>query len=243
MIVLGLDTATRTASVGLVSEQRQLAERSAGGARRLAASVLPMVEGVLGDAEVAVGDLDLVAVSAGPGSFTGLRVGMSIAKGIALATGCEVVAVPTLQALAMAAGPRPGPICPVLDARRGEVYAALFGGERHERLIDDCAVAPEDLVRAIDRPSVLLGDGVEPYLETWRRLIPQPVEFLSFSQFHPRGVTVARLALQLYRERGGDSLAELVPRYCRAPEAEQKRLAKLGNDVGTSKIDRLGGLG
>jgi tRNA threonylcarbamoyladenosine biosynthesis protein TsaB len=243
MIVLGLDTATRTASVGLVSDERELAERSAGGARRLAASVLPMVEGILGEAGLAVGDVDLIAVSAGPGSFTGLRVGMSIAKGVALATGCEVVAVPTLQALAMVAGRRPGPICPVLDARRGEVYAALFGGDRHERLIDDCAVSPEDLARLIAPPSVLLGDGVEPYLETWRRLIPQPVEFLSFSQFHPRAVTVARLGLRLYRERGGDRLADLVPRYCRAPEAEQKRLATLGTNVGKSKIDRPGGLG
>jgi tRNA threonylcarbamoyladenosine biosynthesis protein TsaB len=243
VIVLGLDTATRTASVGLASDERELAERSDGGARRLAASVLPMVEGVLGEAGLEVGDVDLIAVSAGPGSFTGLRVGMSIAKGIALATGCEVVAVSTLQALAMVAGRRPGRICPVLDARRGEVYAALFGGERHERLIEDCAVPPERLAQAIDRPSVLLGDGVEPYLDTWRRRISQPVEFLPFSQFHPRGVMVARLGLRRYRERGGDALAELVPRYCRVPEAEQKRLAKLGDDGAKSKIDRLGGLG
>src|SRR5262245_52075822 len=97
-----------------------------------ARTLLPLIDAALAAAGVGLRQLDLLAVSIGPGSFTGLRIGLSVAKGLALATGLPVVGVPTLEAYALHVGPRPGLICPVLDARKGEVYGAVFrwqGGE------------------------------------------------------------------------------------------------------------------
>ncbi len=244
MIVLGIDSATRTASVGVVSDGSTLAERSAAGARQLAATALPLVEEVVAQAGCTVADVDLIAVSAGPGSFTGLRIGMSVAKGIAFATGAKVIAVPTLEALALVAGTRSGLLCPVLDARKGEVYAAIFdcSGPLPKRLVSDCAVTPAELAGEIDRECVMIGDGVEPYIDDWRRLLAPAVDFLPFSDFHPLGSAVARLGRQYYEEKGPDSLAAMVPRYCRPPEAEQKRLEKSGHMRGKAKIDRVDGL-
>ncbi len=245
MIVLGIDTATRTASVGLLSDDETLAESSRAGERRLAATGLPLVEEVLQAAGCDAGEIDLIAVSAGPGSFTGLRIGMSLAKGIAFATGCEVVAVPTLEALALAAGPRSGLVCPVLDARKGEVYAALFDGaeEPARRLVADCAVTPDGVATWVDRPCTMIGDGIEPYFDEWKRLLAGRGEFLSFKEFHPRGALVARLGRRYRVANGADGLAAMVPRYCRPPQAERNRLENRGHKRSDAKIDRLGGLG
>src|SRR5689334_18463142 len=91
-----------------------------------ARTLLPLIDNALAAARCELSDLDLIAVSIGPGSFTGLRIGLSVAKGLALATGLPAVGVPTLEAYANCAGARSGLLCPVLDARKGEVYGAAF---------------------------------------------------------------------------------------------------------------------
>ncbi len=230
--VLGIDTATRTASVGLLDGDTLVAERSLPGSRSLATVVLPMVQEVLDAAGRSLAEVELIAVSLGPGSFTGLRIGLSVVKGFALTTGCDVVGVPTLHALALVAGPMRGLICPVLDARKGEVYAALFraDGGGLLRIAEDCATTPARLAAAIDEPCVVVGDGVEVLGDEFRRLIGSAVEFLPFAEFHPRGGAVASLGRRRHREMGADSLAGMVPRYCRVSEAEAKRLA--GEEAG-----------
>ncbi len=225
MIVLGLDTATRTASVGVLDGDRQLSELSQAVRGSLAPSVLPMVDEALQTAGCAIGDIELIAVSVGPGSFTGLRVGLSIAKGFAISMGCPVVGVSTLEALAFVAGPREGAICPILDARKGEVYGAAFrhAGGNLVRLVDDRAAAPEGLAAAVGTAGVLLGDGVEPYRALWVEKFGGQVEILPFAEYHPRGLAVAVCGRRLYERSGREDVAALAPRYCRASEAEIKR--------------------
>ncbi|HYD50680.1 MAG TPA: tRNA (adenosine(37)-N6)-threonylcarbamoyltransferase complex dimerization subunit type 1 TsaB, partial [Terriglobales bacterium] len=104
MRVLGVDTSTWLASVGLVDEGRVVAERHESVRSNHGTSLLPLIASVLTDAGIAIGEIDAVAVAKGPGSFTGLRISLSVAKGLALATGARVVGVPTLPALARAAG-------------------------------------------------------------------------------------------------------------------------------------------
>lgn len=223
--VLGLDTATRTASAALIAGDTILVERSLAGAKDLAVTALPLVQSVLAESGRGIGDVELIAVSAGPGSFTGLRIGLSLAKGFALATGCAVLAVPTLAALARVAGDRSESIRPVLDARRGEVYTAAFRrcDAGLERMAEDIAATPRAVAAAITEPCVLLGDGGEAYRDEWRRLLPPGSEILPFAEFHPRGGEVARLGRQLYADGGGTPVDAMVPRYCRAAEAEVRR--------------------
>lgn len=257
MIVLGIDTATRTASVGLLDGDRQIAERRLPGARTLAATILPLVQDTLAAASCQVDALDLIAVSVGPGSFTGLRIGLSVAKGLALSTRRPVIGVPTLEALANAAldrggdhrsdevgyepaigaaGGRRGIICPVLDARRGEVYGALFhstDGVRIERLTADVVAEPQTFAAEIGRAAVgqacaIIGDGGEQFRALWERIVSGRIEILPFSDFPPRGMVVAELGLRLFIERGADAVESLVPRYCRASDAERKRLSVMG---------------
>ncbi len=201
-------------------------ERSLDSAGSLGAAFFPLVEEVLAAAAWSAADLDLIAVSIGPGSFTGLRVGLSVAKGLVVAAGCEVVGVPTLEALAQVAARREGAdgktICPVLDARKGEVYAARFGAQAGSatRLDEDRAVAPAVFAGEVDaREAVLIGDGVEAYRELWSAHLAG-AELLPFAEYHPSGSVVAELGEAVYAAEGGQPVAVLAPRYCRAPEAQ-----------------------
>lgn len=223
MDVLGIDTATGIASVGVVVGQRRV-ERAQSVAGSHARALLPLIDAVLGDAGIALADLSRIAVSIGPGSFTGLRIGLSVAKGLALATGLPVVGVPTLAAYAQAIGPRPGEIWPILDARKGEIYAAGFrwrGGEL-ETVMAAAALAPADLAGRLvaqrTEACVLVGDGVDAHRELWATL-PRAVERVSLAERPPSGAVVAEIGRGLEPGR----LADLEPAYCRAAEAEVRR--------------------
>lgn len=168
MRTLTIETSTPVEEVAVVEDGRVLsARRSQAGCGR-ADELAGSVADVLASAGTDVAELDAVAVSIGPGRFTGLRVGLATAKGLAEPTGLRVVPVPTLEALAMSSRVAEGLVCPVLDARRGEVYAALFrlGGDT-TRLMPDLALAPDDLARRLSsavrgRPILFVGTGAEP---------------------------------------------------------------------------------
>jgi tRNA threonylcarbamoyladenosine biosynthesis protein TsaB len=176
-------------------------------------------------------DLTLLAVSIGPGSFTGLRIGLSVAKGLSLATGLPVVGVPTLEAYAHTAGPRAGVLCTVLDARKGEVYAATFHwrGAVPECRTGPAAMAPQRLAASMRPPCTVVGDGVDAYAEIWRGAA---AELIPFAALPPSGGAVARLGIDRAAGSVTDDLARIEPRYCRPSEAE------LGRDK-----PRLEGLG
>ena len=225
MRVLGIDTATRTASAGVIDDDRLLAERSLAAGGSHAAALLPLIESVLDAAHLGIGDLDLLAVAIGPGSFTGLRVGLSVAKGLALACAKPIVGAPTLEAYARGLGPRAGLVCPVLDARKREVYAAVFrwiGDELREVRAPD-VVSPEDFASRLEMPCTLIGEGVDAYAALWRTCLGDAAELLSASALQPMGTVVARLGRLRYGAVGSDDLATLEPAYVRRSEAELGR--------------------
>jgi tRNA threonylcarbamoyladenosine biosynthesis protein TsaB len=223
--VLALDTATAATAVGLLDTATGL-ERDArrvappGARPGHAAEVLPLAHEILHDAGLTWSDLDRIAVGTGPGSFTGLRIGLATARALALAGGLELVGVSTLRALAAAveAEPefRPELVLAVLDARRGEAFAAAWR-EGDETLIEPAALAPETLaerVRALPGRPVGVGDGAVAFrgpLEEAGTVIPDDASPLHLV----RATVLARLGAGA---APGDAAAVL-PDYLRAPDA------------------------
>lgn len=178
-----------------------------------------LVERTLADAGLRIADIDALAVSIGPGSFTGLRIGLAFAKGLAYAGRLPLAAVPTLEALAWVAEASPDDrVCAALDARKREVYAAFFTTtpDGPVRSTEDVALRPDELARRMRPRCVLVGDASDVYgdvLGAWATIRP-------FATHHPRGGIVARLgAARLARGEAADTGA-LEPTYVRAPEAE-----------------------
>lgn len=226
MLVLGIDTATRIASVGLVSEGRALAEESRLAAPNHTETLLPLVLRVLELARRSLPEVQGLGVSIGPGSFTGLRVALGTVKGIAYALGQKVVGVATLEALARTVLNWEGNICPVLDARKGEVYTALFHRDRDgqlKRLSSDMVVAPEEFFSQLSEPCSFLGDGLERYGELVQERCGPKARLLPFVSYHPRGGVIASMGWERLRRGEADSLGALVPRYVRKADAELKR--------------------
>ena len=222
-LILAVETATSAVSVALLRGEVLLDEWTSEDARAPSERLLPGVDALLARARVPLGAIDAFAVSVGPGSFTGLRVGIATVKGLAFASGRPVAAVPTLAALALAGADGRAPVAALLDARRGEVYAAVYGA-------DGTALAPETVVKPAALAGLLaagtrivVGEGAEPAAAELAALrgadvlvVPRPA---GLARAHAVGVLGARL---LARGEGLDP-ACLAPRYVRRAEAEARR--------------------
>lgn len=177
-----------------------------------------LIERVLADANTTLEMVEGIAVSIGPGSFTGLRIGLALGKGIAFAAGVPLVGVATLEALAWVAEAAPGDtICAALDARKHEVYAALFAATANgpQRLTPDMALAPEALAARLPAGCVVVGDAADVYaaaLAPGRTVRP-------FVTHHPRGGVVARLGWERLAAGQRANTGELEPTYVRLPDA------------------------
>ena len=176
MRVLAVDTSTLAGGVALVDGERLVAEYLLDVSVTHSERLLAAIDAVISDARWSPRDLQGLAVSVGPGSFTGLRVGISTVKGLALALGIPVAAVPSLDALAAAVPWASLPVCPVLRARRQEVYAAFYrwNGEGFGRLSEYLALAPEELAGRLTEPTLLVGDGAEAIQSPHARRLPPP---------------------------------------------------------------------
>lgn len=166
MLILTIETSTPMERVAVVRDGSVLAEVMEAVGRGHTEKLLGAVESVLSRSSVGLSELEAIAVSIGPGRFSGLRVGLATAKGLAAASGLPVMPIESLEALAESARPYEGLVCPMLDARRGEVYAALFRlGDGRERMIEDVAVAPAGMIERVQTVAggeevLFLGSGV-----------------------------------------------------------------------------------
>lgn len=244
MRVLGIDCATWRAGVAVVDAERVLAERSLTVTGSHATSILSLIDEALAAAGLDPSDLGLLAVSIGPGSFTGLRIGLGVAKGLHLSRGMPIVGVPTLEMLALALGPRPGLVCPVLDARKGEVYAAGFRWDRGGlgEVYPPRAISPRTFARGLEIPCTLFGDGVDAYPDVWRRHLREGAVLIPGASLPATGAATARLGERSFLSRGADEPEALEPAYLRLSEAEITRASE-PPAARVRKIDSFGGLG
>lgn len=172
MKILCVDASTNVASCAVISEEKLMTESIVNYKLTHSKTLMPKIQEVMNDAGLGYSDLDALAVTIGPGSFTGLRIGLATVKGIAHAAGLPVIPVSTLEALAYNLSYASGIICPILDARRQQVYTGLFrvnGTGNVERLREDAALSAEELLAILDKyddPVYLLGDGCQAYGET-----------------------------------------------------------------------------
>jgi len=226
MRVLGVDTATTGGGIGIIDDEKVLAEYAFDAGDAPSARLIPAIKTVLDQARLDLAALDAIAVSLGPGSFTGVRVGLSAVKGLSLAGGMAVVGIPTLDALASQLHPTPSLICPLIDARKGEVYAALYKqreGGGLERLTPYQVLSPAALLSQLtSHATVFVGDGVEVYGDFIKGHLGERALFAPPELRFLKGQTVATLGRKRIKQGEQDDVASLVPLYVRPSEAELK---------------------
>ena len=232
MIILALDSTAQTGAVALCRDEKLVASFTLNTGNTHSETLLPSVEAVLTLGDVTVDDVDLCAISKGPGSFTGVRIGAATVKGMAFGKDKPCIGVSTLEALAYNLRGFSGIACPVMNARRSQVYNALFRVEngKIERLCPDRAIALADLAEELaaygDTPVYLSGDGYEMTREALAscNLGSTPEELI-----YQSGYSVAMCARAAYEAGERTTDAELVPTYLRLPQAERERLEKEQN--------------
>lgn len=232
MILLCLDTSGPVAGVALMQDGAVRYESMTVNAFTHSQSILPMVEEGYEHTGLRIQDTDYFAVTVGPGSFTGVRIGVSTVKGLAHASGGRCIAVDALEAMAAGVALFPGVICPIQDARAGQVYGAAFRGGTMERLLPDYPLAVEDymekLVRLGDR-FLFLGDGMPVQREKLAKGLGERAVFAPAHLSYLRPASAAQLAWE-HREHAVEYTA-LEPLYLRPPQAErQKNLKELPHE-------------
>lgn len=222
MRVLAIDTSTLVGGVTLLESGRILCDLRMQLSASHGSHLLSLIHHALTFVSVPLDTVDLFAACQGPGSFTGLRIGLATIMGLGQALRRPVCGVDTLEALAMQAWGVPFQICPVLDARKGEVFGAAFHlhPEGLQRVTPNLVMPPEAFCANITKPTVLLGTGVEAYRDVWERQLGDLAIFPPPWLGPPCSVQVGLLAsTQVYNQTGGPR-ATLIPTYGRASEAE-----------------------
>ena len=172
--ILSIDSSSPSGGVALLEGDRIVAQAPLPNTPSYSNRLLSLVDKTLSDSRYALGDMDGFCLTTGPGSFTGLRVGVSLVKGFVLATHKPFVEVNALEALAALARPTSLQICPVLDARKQEVYAAFFKYQEDGQLrreSPDCVVSPQALAERVTQPTVFIGPGLEIYGSYWSQTL------------------------------------------------------------------------
>ena len=231
MKILAFDSTATTASVAVTEDSRLLGEVTLNNGNTHSETLLPMAQALLGMLRLTVGDIDLFACSAGPGSFTGVRIGAATVKGMAFGTKKPCVGVSTLEALANNMKGHSGIVCPVMNARRSQVYTAIFesDGETLKRVSEDMAIGADELdemLSAYECPVYLVGDGIEVALDCFKKTrataAPEQLRYQS-------AYSVSEVALRMHAEGKSVSDAELTATYLRLSQAERERIERENN--------------
>lgn len=236
MKILAIDTATTSCSVAAIDDGLLCAELTMDKKQTHSKHLMPTIDSVLGAAGFHVGDLDGFAVTIGPGSFTGLRIGIATIKGMAFAVNKPVVGISSLEALAWQCTDRSDLICPLLDARKAEVYCATYRFS-DDRLVEQTparAVKPDVLVREIKEPCVFIGPGAQLYRRKIQNVVGDQAYFVPDDQNMIRASSIAYLSLKRFQANDIDRLADLAPQYIRKSDAELSAAAKLNAKIDNS---------
>jgi tRNA threonylcarbamoyladenosine biosynthesis protein TsaB len=222
MRILSVDTATASCSVGVLDAGRLMAEATSEKKQTHSKHLMKMIDTVVQIAGIRMDEVDLFAATIGPGSFTGIRIGISTVQGFAAALSKPVVGVSSLEALAHQAGSCSYLICPLLDARKGEVYAALYQFEKNglRRIIEEHVSPLEKILYRIDGPCLFVGNGAQAYEKLIGKRLGEHAMFAGPILGKIRAETVGRIAMQRIQNRNHENLNQLIPRYIRRSDAE-----------------------
>lgn len=233
MKILALDSSGLVASVALVEDDNMLGEYTVNYKKTHSQTLLPMLDEVAKMIDLDLNSIDTIAVAAGPGSFTGLRIGSSTAKGMALALKKPILSIPTLEGLAYRLTPVTDElVCPLMDARRNQVYTGIYQNKKEgiEAVRQQEAVAIEKLieqVNALERPVVFLGDGVPVQKEALEADVTVPYRFAPAHLNRQSASAVAALGVVYYKEGKSEDARDHKPIYLRQSQAERERALRL----------------
>lgn len=235
MIILAFDSTAKAASVAVLEDERLLGLYNIDNGLTQSELLLPMAENLLKSLKLNFSDVDLFAAATGPGSFTGVRIGTALVKGLAFGKGLPCVSVSTLEALAENIGSLNGILVPCMDARRNQLYTAIFKscGSVAERLSDDMAISVESLARELEKYSeydiYLSGDGYSVAKRELGKLGIATMETppLLITQ---NAYSIARVALRKYKAGEYTQDENFNPTYLRLPQAERERLERADAD-------------
>jgi tRNA threonylcarbamoyladenosine biosynthesis protein TsaB len=224
MKVLAIETSTMLGGVALAGEQGLLAEVRLNVKSTHSERIMTAVDYVLRQSDMTLDDIGAFAAASGPGSFTGLRIGLSTAKGLCYAAGKPLVLVPTLEAFAWNFPFSEHPVCLMLDARKGEVYAALYRWEEYGfvPLMHERSVRPEELLNAVEGPVVLAGEGALIYQDRIVAAIGARALMAPHGKMIPSPANVAMLGRERALRGEFTDFAHAEPLYIRKSEAEVK---------------------
>lgn len=238
MKIAAIDSSGLVASVAILDGETMLATYSVNYKKTHSQTLLPMLAEITQMTEFEMNTLDAIAVAKGPGSFTGLRIGSATAKGIGQALSKPIIEVPTLDAMAYQLYGVERVICPLMDARRGQVYTGLYCFERanHETkfsvLKPQCAVAVEEiveLINSLDRPVIYLGDGVPVHEVFLKEKTKVDFEFAPAGCNRQNAAALATLAATYYKQGDMVSADAHRPEYLRMSQAERERMEREGS--------------
>lgn len=246
MKILALDSSGLVASAAVVEDDNLIAEYTMNYKKTHSQTLLPMLEEIRQMTELDLSTIDAIATAAGPGSFTGLRIGAATVKGLGLALDKPIIAVPTVDALAYNMYGTDKIVCPIMDARREQVYTGIYFFERKQAddnkkmctyelhiLQKQCAVSIYDIARQLNelcaplaKEIIFLGDGVPVFAERLSELMEVPYSFAPAHRNRQSAASVAVLAQDYYRQGKTQSATEHAPDYLRLSQAERELLEK-----------------
>lgn len=227
MRILAIESSALVASVAIVEEEQIIAEYTMNYKKTHSQTLMPMLEEISKMLELDMDSIDAIAISGGPGSFTGLRIGSATAKGIGLALNKPIVNVPTLAAMAYNAYGITSVICPIMDARRGQVYTGLytFDDLEFKTIMDQDIIMMEELIEHLNEmgmPVMFLGDGVENFKSTIEEKLKVKYSFAPAHISRQRASAVAALGINYYNQGKTETAAEYGPDYLRLSQAERE---------------------
>ena len=231
MKIIAIDSSGLVATVAVATDDTLTAEYTVNHKKTHSQTLLPMLDEVKKMTELDLDTVDAIAIASGPGSFTGLRIGSATAKGLGLALDKPIIEVPTVDALAMNMWGSSDLICPIMDARRKQVYTGFYEFDEndglvvlHERFAEDIGTVIE-MLEGYDRRVTFLGDAVPVYRDIIEEKMKTPHRYAPFNMNRQRAASLALLASKYYKEGKIVTAADHKPDYLRVSQAEREKAA------------------
>lgn len=227
MRILAIDSSSMVATIAVVTDDVLTAEYTVNFKRTHSQTLLPMIDEISKTIELDMESIDAIAISGGPGSYTGLRIGAATAKGFGLALGKPIINVPTMDALAYNMFSTSYTVCPIMDARRGQVYTGIykFNGTEMKTIKSQCIMMINELIEELDQlgePVMFLGDGIDVDRDIIDEIMKTEHYYAPASMNRQKASSLASLASIYYKEGKVESAAEHKPEYLRLSQAERE---------------------